>query len=103
MYTELTMDNWNETVVKSDKVTLVDIWAPWCQPCKILGPTIEKIANEHPEYNICKLNADDNRELAVSLGVRNIPTCILFKDGKIVDKFVGVIDETQILAKLSNI
>lgn len=103
MITELNMSNWNDNVINSEKITLVDIWAPWCGPCRQLTPIIEKIKNEHPEYNICKLNADDNRELVISLGVRNIPTCILFKDGKIVDKFVGVLPEADILYKLSNI
>lgn len=103
MYTTLTQENWEETVIKSDKVTLVDIWAPWCGPCRILGPTIEKIANEYPEYNICKINADDNFEIINSLGVRNIPTCFIYKNGEIVDKFVGVLREADILYKLSNI
>lgn len=103
MYTTLTQENWEETVIKSDKVTLVDVWAPWCQPCRILGPTIEKIAKEHPEYNICKLNADNESILTTSLGVRNIPTCFIYKNGEIVDKFVGVLPESDILYKLSNI
>lgn len=103
MYTTLTQENWEETVIKSDKVTLVDIWAPWCGPCRILGPTIEKIAKEHPEYNICKLNVDDESILTTSLGVRNIPTCFIYKNGEIVDKFVGVLPESDILYKLSNI
>lgn len=97
MITELNMKNWNDTVINSDKLTLVDVWAPWCGPCKMLGPIVEKIASEHPEYNIYKLNADDNRELTISLGVKNIPTCIIFKDGKIIDKFVGLKSEAEIL------
>jgi len=97
MITHLNMKNWNDNVVNSEKLTLVDIWAPWCGPCKIIGPILDKIASENEEYNICKLNADDNKELTTSLGVKNIPTCIIFKDGKIIDKFVGLKQEAEIL------
>ena len=101
MITELNMENYNANVVESDKITLVDVWAPWCGPCKQIAPIIDKIAEEHSEYNICKLNADDNRELAVSLGVKNIPTVFIIKNGTIVDKFVGLLSEEKILEKLN--
>lgn len=100
MITELNMKNYNENVVDKDTLTLVDVWAPWCGPCRMLGPIVDKIAKENEQYNICKLNADDNRELAISLGVKNIPAVFIIKKGKILDKFVGVKSEQEILAIL---
>lgn len=97
MITELNMKNYNENVVDKDVLTLVDVWAPWCGPCRTLGPIIDKIAKENPQYNICKLNADDNNILTTSLGVKNIPAVFIIKKGKILDKFIGVKSEEEIL------
>ncbi|MCF8368191.1 MAG: thioredoxin [Bacteroidales bacterium] len=83
-------DSTFETTIKNG-VSLVDFWAAWCGPCKVQGPIVDEIANEIGEKaNICKLDIDKNQRTATKLGIRNIPTLILFKDGKPVDKFVGV-------------
>lgn len=72
-------------------VTLVDFWAPWCMPCKIQGPIVSEVADEMAgKATIGKLNIDENKRTAANLGIRNIPTIIIFKDGKVADKLVGV-------------
>ena len=72
-------------------VTLVDFWAPWCMPCKIQGPIVSEVADEMAgKAAICKLNIDENKKTAAKLGIRSIPTIIIFKDGKVADKLVGV-------------
>ena len=72
-------------------VTLVDFWAPWCMPCKIQGPIVSEVADEFEgKAAICKLNIDENKKTAAELGIRSIPTIIIFKDGKAVNKLVGV-------------
>ena len=97
----MSLSGFQKKIKGAEKTLIVDFWAPWCGPCKLIGPIIEKIAHENEQYNIGKLNADDNRELVVSLGVKNIPTCIIFKDGKIVERFVGLKHESEILEILS--
>jgi len=72
-------------------VTLVDFWAPWCMPCKILGPVVSEVADEiSDKAAICKINIDENKKTASELGIRSIPTILIFKNGKIVNKLVGV-------------
>lgn len=72
-------------------VTLIDFWAAWCMPCKVLGPIVSEVADEMgDEAAICKLNIDENKKTSAELGIRSIPTIIIFKDGKIVKKIVGV-------------
>ena len=72
-------------------VTLVDFWAPWCMPCKIQGPIVSEVADElEGKAAICKLNIDENKKTSAKLGIRSIPTIIIFKDGKVADKLVGV-------------
>ncbi len=72
-------------------VTLIDFWAPWCMPCKVLGPIVSEVADElKNEAAICKLNIDENKKTAAELGIRSIPTMVIFKNGKIVNKLVGI-------------
>ncbi len=72
-------------------ITLIDFWAPWCMPCKVLGPTVSEVADElKDKASICKLNIDENKKTAAELGIRSIPTMIIFKKGKIVNKLVGI-------------
>jgi thioredoxin 1 len=79
-----------EQIIKSG-VTLIDFWAEWCTPCKVQGPIIDEIADEiGDKANICKLDVDHNRRVSAKLGIQNIPTLMLFKDGKMVKRFVGV-------------
>ncbi len=87
---ELNDNNFNEEVIKSEKVTLVDVYAPWCGPCKTLAPLLEKLSVENPEFKFCKLNVDENPEFANEHNVRSIPTCFIYKNGEIIDKFTGV-------------
>lgn len=85
----LSDDNFKSTI--NSGVSLVDFWAEWCGPCKVQGPIVDEVAEEIGEKaNICKLDIDHNKKIAGQLGIQSIPTMLLFKDGKIVEKFVGV-------------
>lgn len=83
---DVTSENFKQEVLQSDKPVLVDFWASWCGPCRMLGPVLEELGEEHPEIKICKVNTDDERELAISFGIDSIPCVISFKDGKQIDK-----------------
>ena len=88
---ELTDATFDETVHKSDMPVLVDFWAPWCGPCKMIGPIVEEIAGEYEgKATICRLNTDDARDSAMEFGITAIPTLILFKDGQVQKKWVGL-------------
>lgn len=86
----ITSENFEAEVLKSDKPVLIDFWAPWCGPCRSLGPIISEIAEEHPEIKVGKLNVDDNSEFASNFGVMSIPTLVVMKDGKVVNSSVGL-------------
>jgi thioredoxin 1 len=93
-----TDDNFESEVLKSEKPVLIDFWAPWCGPCKAIGPVIEELAGELKDsVKIMKMNVDDNQKTAVNFGVRSIPTMILFKDGKAVDSIIGLVAKEKIL------
>jgi thioredoxin 1 len=88
---ELTDEVFDDTVHNSDVPVLVDFWAPWCGPCKMIAPIIQEIADEYADTaKICKLNTDDARDSAMEFGISAIPTIILFKDGQIQKKWVGL-------------
>ena len=89
MVTEINLENFNE-IVKSDKPVLVDFWATWCGPCRMVGPIIEQIAEEYAgKINVGKVNVDEEGTLAAQFAIVSIPTVILFRDGKIVEKIIG--------------
>lgn len=93
----ITKDNFENEVLKSDKPVLVDFFATWCGPCKALMPTVDEIANEHPEIKVGKLDIDENMEIARQYKVFSVPTLIAFKDGKVLKQMVGVQPKEQIL------
>lgn len=90
-------DNFNDEVLKSDLPVMVDFWAPWCGPCKMLGPTVETLAAENSEnLGVAKVNVDENQNLAVQFGVRGIPTLIFFDNGQEVERIVGAQSKAQL-------
>ena len=93
----LTSENFENEVLKSDKNVLVDFWASWCGPCKMLAPTIEAIAEEYDSFKVGKVNVDDKPDLAQAYGISSIPTLILFKDGKAADMMVGLRSKDEIV------
>ncbi len=101
MAVELTDSNFEELVMKSDKPVLVDFWAEWCGPCRMVGPVVEELAKEYDgKALIGKVNVDDNPQVASMFGIRNIPTLLFFKGGKLVDKHVGVAPKSALAGKL---
>ena len=91
MALEITDANFDEIVLKSDKPVMVDFWAEWCGPCRMLGPIIEEVSKDYEGKAIVgKLDVDSNQEFAAKFGVRNIPTVLVFKDGELVNRQVGV-------------
>ena len=93
----LTSENFENEVLKADKNVLVDFWASWCGPCKMLAPTIEAIAEEYSSFKVGKVNVDDEPDLAQAYGISSIPTLILFKDGKAADMLVGLRSKDEIV------
>ena len=92
-------DNFNE-IKNSEKTVLLDFYADWCGPCRMVSPIVDEIAEEHPEYLICKVNVDQEGELAAQFGVASIPTLVVLKDGNVVTKSSGARPKAQILKLL---
>jgi len=98
---EVAESNFETEVLKSEKPVLVDFWAPWCMPCKIIAPAVEELAEEMKgKIKVVKLNVDDSPEIATGLSVMNIPTLLFFKDGKEVARMIGVNSKEAIAAKI---
>ena len=93
-------NNFNQEVLNSDKPVLMDFWASWCGPCRMVAPLVEEIAKERSDIKIVKINVDEEQELAMQFGVMSIPTLVVMKDGKIVNQVTGARPKAQILAML---
>ena len=93
--------NFHEEVINSEKPVLVDFWASWCGPCRMVGPIIDEIAAEHPEYKVVKINIDEEPELASQYRVVSIPTLMVMKNGLVVEQSVGARPKNQILAMMN--
>ena len=98
---ELTKDNFELEVLKSDKPVIVDFWATWCMPCKMIAPIIEEVSEEYKDRcKVFKLNIDDAMEIATKFGVMNIPTVVFFKNGDEFTRAVGVVSKDTIVSKI---
>jgi thioredoxin 1 len=95
---QINPQNFNETVLKSPKPVLIDFYADWCGPCKMLSPILAKIAADHPEITVVKCDVDANQDLAMKFGVRSIPTVVAIKKGVEVNRKVGLAGENVLLA-----
>ncbi|MFZ2330820.1 MAG: thioredoxin [Atribacterota bacterium] len=101
---EVNESNFQEEVLDSPLPVLVDMWAPWCMPCRMVAPAVEKIAQDNnAKLKVCKLNVDDNQNIAVRYNIQGIPALLIFKDGKEYDRIVGAVPPQAIQSKLDKI
>jgi thioredoxin 1 len=98
--TAVTDNNFQAEVIESDTPVLVDFWAPWCGPCRVVAPVLEEIANERDDVRIVKLNVDENQQTAAQYEVLSIPTMILFRDGQVATKVIGAMPRKRLEAQL---
>ncbi|MBS4058155.1 MAG: thioredoxin [Bacteroidetes bacterium] len=104
MALDVTDSNFDEVVLKSDVPVIVDFWAVWCGPCRMVGPIVEDIGNEYAgKAKVVKLDVDNNNASAAKYGIRNIPTILFFKNGEVVDKQVGVVPKQVLVNKLESL
>ncbi len=96
----ITKENFQREVLESEKPVLLDFWAAWCGPCRMVGPILEEVAEERPDIKVCKVNVDDEQELASAYKIMSIPTLMVVKDGKIVSQSAGARPKSDILAML---
>ena len=102
MAIEITDATWDEIVMKSDKPVLVDFWAEWCGPCRMVGPIVEELSKEYDgKVVVGKVNVDTNPNISMQFGIRNIPTILFFKNGQVVDKQVGAVPKGVLAGKLN--
>ena len=98
--TVINKDNFETEVLKCDKTVLIDFYADWCGPCRMVSPIVDEIANEHPEYKVCKVNVDREPELAAAFQITSIPALFVIKDGKVVNNALGAMPKDNILDML---
>jgi thioredoxin 1 len=99
----ITDNNFEQEVLKSDQPVLIDFWAVWCGPCKIIAPVVEELASEYEgKVKIGKLDVDENQQVSIKYGVRSIPTLLIFKDGKVMETIIGAVPKAQIVQKLNS-
>ena len=100
-YIELTDDNFEATI--NEGASMVDFWAPWCGPCRMIAPVIEELAEDFDgKANICKVNTDEQQNIAAKYGIRSIPTILFFKDGEMVDQMVGAASKDAFADKINS-
>jgi thioredoxin 1 len=97
---EVTDSNFQAEVIESEKAVLVDFWAPWCGPCRVIAPSLEEIASEREDLEVKKLNVDDNQVTAARYDVMSIPTLILFKNGEPAHKIIGAMPKSRLVQEL---
>lgn len=93
---EVTKNNFEAEVLQAEGTVLVDFWASWCAPCRMLAPVVEGFADSHPEIKVCKINIDEEGDLAISYKVMSIPTLVVFRAGEVAGKSVGVISKEEL-------
>ena len=98
---KLDTNSFEKEVLNCSGVVLVDFWAEWCGPCKIQLPVLEEISSEMTDVRVCKVNVDENNELAIKFGIRSIPTMMIFKNGEKVDQLVGLKQKNELVGKLT--
>ena len=98
----ITKNNFQEEVVNSEKLVLLDFWASWCVPCQMVAPVLDEIAKEHPEIKVGKVNVDEEQELAVQFQVMSIPTLLVMKNGEIINQAVGVHSKQEIISMVTS-
>lgn len=100
----VSLDTWDKEVLKSPNVVMVDFWASWCSPCKIVAPTVAELAKEYEgKAKFVKVNTDENQDLATRYKIRGIPTLMFFKNGEMVDQIIGAVPKTHLRAKLDTL
>ncbi len=100
---EVTSSNWDNEVLKAQGLVMIDFWAAWCGPCRMISPTVEELAKEYGgKIKVMKLNTDENPEIASRYKIMGIPTVIFFKDGNMLDQIVGVVQKQQLKAKIDS-
>lgn len=103
MALEINNENHQSVIEKKDELIVIDFWAPWCGPCKIIGPVVEELAKDNEgKATIGKVNVDDNREIASQYGIRNIPTILFIKNGEVVDKHMGAAPKSVLQSKIDS-